>query len=147
MKKIILIFLLINTIGFLKAQGNLQFNRVLSEEFEFDTFDVNAYQFLNNAFSVPAGKVWKITWMVADKVNFTTGDPNYPTEGPSSTKIDYKKSSESYFVRLFAQDGITDTDVVLWLGEGNYDLGCNNQLENSHYVRFKITGIEFNVLP
>jgi len=128
------------------AQGNLQFNRVLSEEFEFDTFDPNyGFQYVTSAFSVPPGKVWKITWMSGGK--FTFVDPASSPGNPDGMKIYYKKSIESNYVLMFPSINYTKTDEVLWLGEGDYDLGCFNSGVSVQNAIFKLTGIEFNVLP
>lgn len=145
MKQIILL-LLLTTSGVLSAQGNLQFNRVLSEEFEFDTFDPNYnFQYVTSAFSVPPGKVWKITWMSGGKVNII--DPASAPSNPDNMRIYYKKSIESNYVLMFPSISYTKTDEVLWLGEGDYDLGCYNGSSSAYNTSFKITGIEFNVLP
>jgi hypothetical protein len=63
MKKILLLFTFLGTIFFSEAQGNLQFNQVL-------TYSGNSVN--SPIWTVPAGKVWKIESAVCFNYTGTT---------------------------------------------------------------------------
>lgn len=64
MKHLILISLLVLSVTFVKAQGNLQFNRVITEVLSNSSPSViscsNNYELV---FTVPVGKVWKVEFI------------------------------------------------------------------------------------
>lgn len=146
MKKIILIFLLINTSGLLKAQGNLQFNRVINETILFDSFNANNEQEILDAITVPSGKVWKITYIVPNQTNYTDPTLIFPYN-MSNGKFFYRKSGQPSYSFLFESNTATEGSNILWLGEGSYDFGCNGASPAAYNYHINIAGIEFNVLP
>jgi hypothetical protein len=118
--KYLLICMLSVLCGSLNAQGNLQFNQVI-------TYNIGgiANNYDNINFTVPVGKVWKIE----SAVNWT-GNP----------LMLYPNGVMSYGITL-ASSSKTVSDFPIWLNAGY------NGLFSIYQNRALISIIEFNIVP
>ena len=114
------------------AQGNLEFNRVIKENYPLSQ-GTNG----NETISVPEGKVWKIT-------SATIG-------APSSTN-----TSLAPFTRIdghlvaYATDSRINLHISpfpLWLPAGTYSLIYYGGFYDDGAKAFSYSGIEFNIVP
>ena len=135
MKKIFSIILLLAIFSVVKAQGNLQFNRVFLVEHSF-IVPINILgPFSEISFTVPAGKVWKVESVMANLYN---------SNGSLSTSMAVMINNKSlYHIGVMAS-------FPIWLPEGTYTLRLaytsNTGLTNNTAYG-GISGIEFNVIP
>lgn len=149
MKKIILIFLLINTIGLLNAQGNLQFNSALYKSFTYydpSTTNLGVENILT--FNIPPGKVWKITECLSSRVDDATSSfaPNTPNTYGGKWSI--KKNGTDEFHILTITDGsYSPVEKNIWLGEGTYFLSLNRNPSSSYKFNLLLSGTEYNIIP
>ena len=77
------------------GQGNLQFNKALHETFLFDTFDTDSNSEILNAFTVPPGKVWKLTSIQSGKKATI-----FPFSYTNGGVFVYKKSNAQDYVLI-----------------------------------------------
>lgn len=124
------------------GQGNLQFNKALHETYFFETFDGDSNSEILNAFTVPAGKVWKLTSIQSGR-KATTLPFAYQNGGTFS----YRKSgAQNYVFIKIGSNPDVNSDIV-WIPEGTYDLVCRGSDVNTMDYLLYFTGIEFNLLP
>jgi hypothetical protein len=118
--KTFLFVLVLFFLGSYNAQGNLQFNQVI-------TYNIGgiANNYDNVNFTVPVGKVWKIE----SAVNWT-GNP----------LMLYPNGVMSYGITL-ASSSKTVSDFPIWLNAGY------NGLFSIYQNRALISIIEFNIVP
>lgn len=118
------------------AQGNLQFNQVLtySQQYASTTYVSGTHSYASSSYQVPTGKVWKIEKFL---YSATTGF-----------------SSHSTLLKVNNISFVKDTDVNLgpvWLKSGDQFV-VSSRLENgsSSYPingSYFISIIEFNIVP
>lgn len=149
MKKIILIFLLVNTSGLLNAQGNLQFNSALFESFTY--FDQSNIEFnVENilSFDVPSGKIWKITEAIPSRIDDATSSTTPNTPNTNGGKWSLQKSgSNEYHIIAFGDGSAQGHINNLWLGEGTYFLSLNRSPSTAYRYNLLLSGIEYNITP
>jgi len=124
------------------GQGNLQFNKALHETFLFDMFDADSNSEILNAFTVPAGKVWKITSIQSGK-KITSFPFSYQNGGV----FVYKKSTDQDYVFIKIGTNPDFLNDIIWIPEGTYDLACRGSDVNSADYILYFSGIEFNLTP
>jgi hypothetical protein len=131
MKKLILITICFISLQ-LYAQGNLQFNQVLTLSY---TGSIPA-QSTNSlgTLTVPAGKVWKIESgsRVAITGNFFGNVTTARFMLDDFTVIGHKDDPVSY---------------PIWLNEGTYNIYVSHSTGNTVSYKWGLSIIEFNVVP
>ena len=151
MKKLIFTILTTITILGVNAQGNnLQFNRALFESAEIvTTGNFNYSTFLkSNAFTVPSGKVWKITNCegVVPSYNLTP-NANFSGSLKNIGNIAISKSNQNNY-KFIGGGGSSAYDSnygIIWLPSGDYDILVTVDVAGTYSVVF--SGIEFNIVP
>ena len=147
MKKIINIAFLLLSINFY-AQGNLQFNRVITLTVSGSVNDGN---FLPGAegtnlgtINIPAGKVWKIEAVTA---HLRSGPGlAWPFAiSTSSESLDFILISDFVVWQPTSQLGLRASRFPLWLDDGNHEVMAKNQ-DNINII-IAISAIEFNIIP
>lgn len=139
MKNILLIVICFISLQ-LSAQGNLQFNQVVTESFGPVTVSTGTGIF-TQAITVPVGKVWKIEhasiWEDAGSYRATVG-------GFYSLFVD----NICLVNQASTQSGLTSTsnNFPVWLSEGTYGIKVSNQ-DGPKSLVASISVIEFNVVP
>ena len=132
MKKTLLFLFTIFTFSAATAQGNnLQFNRALYENYSVNTNSYNQYHLTSNAFTVPVGKVWKVT--------FLSGSMSQ-TSPVVSHDVGISKSGVNAF-----SSNLSDSQNILWLPAGSYDIRVRSG-SNYGFYNFVLSGIEFNLV-
>jgi hypothetical protein len=149
MKKLLSILFILFTLQSF-AQGNLQFNQVLTY-----SGSINCGQ-TSPTWTVPAGKVWKIEYR-----SIVTGNPNYDSgnnTSPSGPLFNLNGTKLSDFhhrqnVQPSNSTNLTsDQNLPLWLKAGdqiqfsldnNILIGCG---EYSKY-NYAISILEYNIIP
>lgn len=149
MRKIFLIITLVFSLNTF-SQGNLQFNRIIFQEYEFDYDYTQDDSYPNQNFSgndhgkhigdivVPNGKVVKITNFSRLQLNATGGSKKriYTTDGVYSS---------GKYITIGGYDITQENSLPLWLSSGTHKIHfVNEQSSNSFFVT--INGIEFNVI-
>jgi len=137
MKKLILTILTTITILGVNAQGNnLQFNRALFEDYTVQAPSGSDYHIISNAFTIPAGKVWKVTSLSAS----ITGPNQYIAGDVGISKSSVQKYSVSRSI------GVGNTsEMVLWIPEGSYDIRVYSA--DAGWYNVILSGLEFNIVP
>ena len=134
MKKLILTILTTITILGVNAQGNnLQFNRALTEIIDINPGIINN-RIAPNAFTVPAGKVWKVNYFLFSSGNI---NGNYVND-----QVHFSFAGQNNFVE-FNQSGYKNGP--LWIKSGTYDVLDDNYQASEDNFLF-ISGIEFNIV-
>lgn len=137
MKNVLFILFVIVRV-FTYAQGNLEFNQVLTHSggVLVGQFGIKSYSPIQ---TVPAGKVWKIEWIGASFVsNGTNPSLSFATWGITINTQD---------VALSTNNAVTSLNAPIWLKAGDnlsFVSGGNGIAGSVKYV-FSI--IEFNVGP
>jgi|SRR5687767_2422701 len=121
MKKIIFLSLFILSAALVKAQGNLQFNQVIVY-----TIPLNS----SVAFTVPAGKVWKIE--------------SAGVGGTGSTSLSLRDATSAPVAYFFGATSGNNTPFPFWL-PGSFSGSFVSSGTNPY--RDIISIIEFNVVP
>lgn len=149
MRKIFLIITLVFSLNTF-SQGNLQFNRIIFQEYEFDYSWQNDDSHPNVDFSgtengkhigdivVPNGKVVKITNFSRLQLNSLGGSIKriYTTDGSYSS---------GKYITIGGYDITQENRLPLWLPSGTHRiLFMNERLDGSYFAT--INGIEFNVI-
>lgn len=137
MKKSILIFLFFIAIG-AKAQGNLQFNRVVNFSATQSVGSISPIT--AQTFIVPTGKVWKIEYvMVAERT--ATGGANFCEKCAGSFN-----GIVAYTCNLsgnFYENGKSP----IWLSDGSYNfIISQNSSTTARQLLVSYSAIEFNVV-
>lgn len=120
--------------------GNLQYNRVVNYTLDFSTGDItgnaNDGHGIVSTFSVPVGKVWKIT-----SVFVGTRDTN---RGNSVSSVHSRCTLTANRNVLYSPSGNGNSvNFPLWLSSGSYELygiDCSR-------AALTISAIEFNIIP
>ena len=131
MKKLILIAICFISLQ-LSAQGNLQFNQVLTPSF---TGSISAQSTSSlGTLTVPAGKVWKIESGsgVSISNNFFGDVQTARFMLDDFTVIGHKTNPVSY---------------PIWLNEGTYNIYVTHSTSNTASYKWGLSIIEFNVVP
>ena len=118
--------------AFLKAQGNLQFNQVLTYQGE-----LNGSVLISPSYVVPVGKVWKIEYLTDTRYN-VTNSVNFI--GPLINGVHLVVTASSLPIWLKAGDSLQY--------KGGYY--ANNGSEDPAYKALRsycISIIEYNVVP
>jgi hypothetical protein len=145
MKKLLLISICFFSMQ-LFAQGNLQFNQVISETFSVNGSVYNALYTSSSILTVPAGKVWKI-----ESISFKSSSVN-TTYAPSLfLKVNGNEILFNYGSQRNRNDGGgTLNNQAIWLKEGDI-IGfsmrnrCTTVCDQS--IDGHLSVIEFNVVP
>jgi hypothetical protein len=137
-KTIFILAILFLSFSSASAQGNLEFNRVIKENYPLS---INTYG--NETISVPEGKVWKIT--------------SATISAPSSSNSFYNSTSPYAKIDGHLVGHATDSKLnlhispfPLWLPAGTYSLnyfGGTYSYYNDETKAFSYSGIEFNIVP
>jgi hypothetical protein len=134
MKKTIFILgILFLSFSSASAQGNLEFNRVIKEN-----YPLSAGTNGNETIIVPEGKVWKVTSATIGAIR-TNGTISYPP----TARID------GHLVAYVSSDSINNLHISpfpLWLPAGTYSLTYYGG-ESDGAIAFSYSGIEFNIVP
>ena len=114
------------------AQGNLEFNRVIKENYPLSQ-GTNG----NETISVPEGKVWKITSATID---------------PTTTSEGYGEPWARIDGHIVAYVNSSSIDLIispfpLWLPAGTYSLIYYGGFYDDGAKAFSYSGIEFNIVP
>ena len=135
MKKTLLFLLTIFTISAVTAQGNnLQFNRALFDDLGslFHTVSGSSPDNYTISFTIPTGKVWKITKFSALQ------------SFENANKIRIEKASSSSAAILAP---ISSGDPFIWLPSGTYNVTISQSYGTSNWsTNVMVTGIEFNIV-
>ena len=135
MKKLIFTILTTITILGINAQGNnLQFNRALFEDLGTVTTSTGTIT-IQNSFTVPTNKIWKVLGMDARSLNLLY----------TSNYIGISKSGNKKF--MIAPTTGTGNDKIIWLPEGSYDVKMKGQQSSNVIYYLTLTGVEFNIVP
>ena len=131
----------------LSAQGNLQFNQVLSPSISTSsTLFANTSQQLT--VTIPTGKVWKI-----ESASFVllSGNEIYSlTMGGQQTTTNPYFFMDDHILGTYVNNfGLVDPTFPIWLQSGTHILRiCNNSGNNwPNNLRGTIRVIEFNIVP
>ena len=136
-KTIFILAILFLSFSSASAQGNLEFNRVIKENYPLS---INTYG--NETIIVPEGKVWKIT--------------SATISAPSSSNSFYNSTSPYAKIDGHLVGHATDSKLnlhispfPLWLPAGTYSLNYYGgfYLYNGETKAFSYSGIEFNIVP
>jgi hypothetical protein len=114
------------------AQGNLEFNRVIKENYPLSEGTIG-----NETIIVPEGKVWKITSATIGAI------PSSDTRRTPSARID------GHLVAYLAISSINNLHISpfpLWLPAGTYPLTYYGGYRDGA-IAFSYSGIEFNIVP
>lgn len=137
MKKSILILIFFIALG-AKAQGNLQFNRVVN--FSASQSVVSDSPTTFQTFQVPAGKVWKIENVMISGKN-------------SSGSIQFCDVCAATFNDIIAYmlyfPQIEKATFPIWLSDGSYNFKISNfnfGSSNSRLILASYSAIEFNIV-
>ncbi|OFZ66502.1 MAG: hypothetical protein A3D92_05010 [Bacteroidetes bacterium RIFCSPHIGHO2_02_FULL_44_7] len=138
MKSILLILSFVVT-GQLFAQGNLQFNQVILQD--FNSTVAGWATVTSSTFTVPAGKVWKIEhaeawYYLGVRSTAGSGFSLYV----NNTLLRRSRSSSGNI----NQGG---DHFPVWLPAGSYDIIIANETSTSYNFTGSISAIEFNVIP
>ena len=127
----------------ISAQGNLQFNRALNETYFFETFNSVSNSEMLNAFTVPSGKVWKLT-SISSGQKLTA----YPFPYDVGGLFVYRENGQpNYTFIKVSNDANYNTTDIVWIPEGTYDLSCRGANITSTDYLLHFSGIEFNITP
>ena len=119
------------------GQGNnLQFSRALFEDYTVFATSNYDYFIISNAFSVPSGKVWKITSLTAT----VTSQNQYISGDVGISKSGLQKYSSTIY------SNSQNNNVVIWLTEGSYDLRIYSSNAGNAAYNAILSGIEFNIV-
>lgn len=144
MKKNIFLLLILILSCTSKAQGNLQFNRVVT----FSNSDIVA----NNAvttfetITIPQGKVWKIESVSLSGVSNNVVSP-FDAGSGSTIKWLYARFND---VVAYSANNVGNQINLLpiWLNSGTYIFKVNSAYSNlSGRVLASYSAIEFNIIP
>lgn len=123
-------------LNFTVGQGNnLQFSRALFEDYTVTATSSYDYFVISNAFSVPSGKIWKITSLTAT----LTSVNQYISPDVGISKSGLQKYSSTI------SSASENNNIVMWLPEGSYDLRIYSVNLNGGYNAI-LSGIEFNIV-
>ena len=115
------------------AQGNLEFNRVIKEN-----YPLSGSTYGNETIIVPEGKVWKITSATIGAIPSSNASRLQPW-----ARID------GHLVAYLAISSINNLHISpfpLWLPAGTYPLTYYGGYRDGA-IAFSYSGIEFNVVP
>jgi hypothetical protein len=116
------------------AQGNLQFNQVINDEYTGLVITTGSTL---GTLTVPAGKVWKIEF-----VSFTSNtNPSYPSVHSSGGTQVFINNYNIYA----GYNGAGTIHFPLWLSEGGYPVKARQSSNGNSTL--SISAIEFNVIP
>jgi hypothetical protein len=136
MKKIITIAMLLFSMASY-AQGNLQFNQVLTYN-----GTLTPSQFVSTTYTVPTGKIWKIKYVT--HLPYTTTQSIYTNNQPVNygfaLNINSKWQFGENFTEIFLKSG--DTIKLGWTNQ-TAPSGFNAPFANFDYV---ISIVEFNIV-
>ena len=137
MKKSILILLFFITLG-AKAQGNLQFNRVINYTIPSQTVDYTGI--IQTTVTVPANKVWKIE---AASYN-GAGSPGWSLILDNYLLFSYTRDSGG------GLNYYQDIHFPIWLPSGTYNLKAQyywvTGFQSYPFIGASISIIEFNII-
>jgi hypothetical protein len=125
LKKALLILSLFSISIFGKAQGNLQFNQVISNAGSTATSNVGYSTYNSIAYTVPTGKVWKLEYVF----------------GMSSGWYLTVNNKVIYYTNISGQP--LEKQSPIWLKAG--DILKLSSMYNAY--DFYFSGIEFNIIP
>jgi hypothetical protein len=129
--------------SWLNAQGNLQFNRVLSQSVTSPE-PFPAGQIIASVV-VPAGKVWKVE--NASYARILPSVPEYRLVQWGTTSIPGFYLDDYLMCQYSTAGGeIINPSFPIWLNEGSYTLRLVTSTTTSQ-VRGTINVIEFNIIP
>jgi hypothetical protein len=116
------------------AQGNLQFNQVINDEYTGLVITTGSTL---GTLTVPAGKVWKIEF-----VSFTSNtNPSYPSVHSSGTAQVFINNYNVYA----GNTGAGTIHFPIWLSEGSYPVKARQGSNGNSTL--SISAIEFNIVP
>ena len=148
MKNIVLILLMIFTFQLTNAQGNLQFNKVIYEVYANTTSDLaNGVNYEWTGFTVPAGKVWKVTLIGGySEVKDGETSPGYNYMGDNVSVL-FRKVGNTYPTHIKNRSNVSDNINEYYFGEGTYNfimIAVNVSSFGPGHVT--ANGIEYNII-
>ena len=132
MKKLLFIAMCFVSLN-LSAQGNLQFNQVVSSDFSGSYIN----RFTAGSITVPPDKVWKVEH--AGFMNYFNSPPV-----PANGNLDHVAIGNHL---VYVPTGTGSADLPLWLGPGTYSVTGYLNTGSSQPCQISISVIEFNVVP
>ena len=148
MKKTLLILTIIFTYQIGYAQGTLQFNKVIYEVYANTISDpANGVNYEWTGFTVPAGKVWKVTLIGGySEVKDGETSPGYNYMGDSVAFL-FRKVGNTYPTHIKNRMNVSDNINEYYFGEGTYNfimIAVNISSLGPGYVT--ANGIEYNII-
>lgn len=143
MKKIIMVFAILSVlIGKIKAQGNLQFNQVLTFQgsIPFTAGGWQGHSVNGPQWTVPQNKVWKIE----SKSRTPDGSLRFMINGFSHSDLYERNYNNNYFALAVDNSSIwiKENDVINFNASGSCGgYGCGGS------VQYSISIIEYNIVP
>lgn len=137
MKKILTIAILLFSMASF-AQGNLQFNQVLTY-----TGTLTYSQFVSATYTVPTGKIWKIKYVnKLPYVTVTVSNGVQPQYCGFALNINSKWLFGENFTEIFLKSN--DTIKLGWTNQAPTSGGYSAPFANFDFV---ISIVEFNIVP
>ena len=157
MKNLLLLILTCALSSSLFAQGNLQFNQVISQNLTGTLPNTGTsapeYTFQTLVITVPVGKVWKIESSSCHTVSGSSGNE---TKLAGTSSVDNIVLFLDHDVLSYAYNNtaslslVSSTNLPLWLPSGSYSLKLIGKCQ-TQYVSYSAYGslhaIEFNIIP
>lgn len=145
MKKNILLLLLLIGACTSYAQGNLQFNRVVtfSNNGTVSSGTVTTYETI----TIPQGKVWKIESVALAGIDSTNSIYPFTAGSGSTIKWLYARFND---IIAYSGDNLGNQNTLLpiWLNSGTYLFKISSAYSNSSGgVLASYSAIEFNIIP
>ena len=126
MKKTITLILVLFLINLsIKAQGNLQYNKVVLVTFS----GIYTGNSVDTVFTVPVGKVWKVESGMAGNINYSSYTFNLFLDGKPISGSTYS------------------SNYPIWLPPGTYTLSGTCAQTAGLYMKGAISAIEYNEVP
>jgi hypothetical protein len=145
MKNLIFIIALSGISTFVKAQGNLQFNRVVTYNLTGNATTSGLYTIQTISIVVPANKVLKLE-SASTRVN---GTSSY-FYGGSTSSFSYLLLDNNIIIHSSTHTNTSRQETFpIWLSEGTHTLSLTGDISgyNGQVAYGMVTGIEFNVVP
>ncbi|CAN5290017.1 hypothetical protein BH09BAC1_BH09BAC1_02600 [soil metagenome] len=145
MKAIFSLFVIMSicVVGF--AQGNLQFNQVITQSINTAFAAGSSRPGTSVTLTVPAGKVWKIeSAHVSSQSSSSSNQYNIST---GSSTVCYIILDEAIIATFDSYAPLVGG--AIWLKEGTHTLLLQGYVNSSSTYKFNglVTGIEFNIVP
>lgn len=134
--------------SWLNAQGNLQFNRVLSQSVTSPA-SPTSWQLSTSVVVVPAGKVWKVENASFSRLESSIPEYRAYLWGGTSTSVTTFYLDDFLMCNYYGPGGqVVTPNFPIWLNEGSHTLRLvGTTSANYGQQRGTINIIEFNIIP